>query len=549
MTESSSCALANAAWLASCLPSYLEFRRALKNPEGAQAAVLSRLLQANAGCDYGRRRGFSRLRSPREFQEAVPISRHEDLEAAIERIKDGEPGVLTSEPVLMLEKTSGTSSAAKYIPYTASLRREFQKALAAWIFDLYANRPALCAGSAYWSITPIGRRREMTRGGLPVGFESDAEYLSGFEQRLLRRLLAVPAAVARVPDLDDGLYVTLRFLLQSPELAFVSIWNPSFASILLDRLNHHAERLLDDLRDGALNPPSELPPGVLALLRPHLRADARRARDLELELKREGRLAPASVWPRLRLISCWADAQAKHGVPAAASSFPGVELQPKGLLATEGVVSIPLLGRSGAALAVTSHFYEFLEGSGRPRLAHELEAGREYRILLTTGGGLWRYDLGDVVRVTGFEGRTPRLEFIGRGEAVCDLAGEKLNAVFVGEALDRLKAEGAWSGRFAMLAPAAEGPAYALFVEGRTEARLAQRLDALLRANPHYDYCRALGQLEAPLVYLVSGRAEEAYLRRCELLGQRAGGVKPVPLHPRRGWERVFDGRLIAEAA
>ena len=49
-----------------------------------------------------------------------------EIEPWIERIGRGEPNVLTTEPVLMMEKTSGSSGAAKYIPYTRSLRREFQ---------------------------------------------------------------------------------------------------------------------------------------------------------------------------------------------------------------------------------------------------------------------------------------------------------------------------------------------------------------------------------------------------------------------------------------
>src|SRR5438046_2976776 len=82
----------------------------------------------------------------------------------------GEPGVLTTEPVVMMEKTSGSAGAAKYVPYTASLRREFQEAVGAWMFDLFTRRPGLLAGAQYWSISPAARQREFTPGGLPVGF-------------------------------------------------------------------------------------------------------------------------------------------------------------------------------------------------------------------------------------------------------------------------------------------------------------------------------------------------------------------------------------------
>ena len=87
---------------------------------------------------------------------------------------------------------------------------------------------------------------------------------------------------------------------------------------------------------------------------------------------------------------------------------------------------------------------------------------------------------------------------------------------------------------------AAEPPAYALFLEGRAAPGLAAALDAALRANPHYDYCRRLGQLGSAGVRTVRTEAHESFLRRCRGSGQRAGAVKPAALDPRSGWERWF---------
>ena len=105
-----------------------------------------------------------------------------------------------------------------------------------------------------------------------------------------------------------------------------------------------------------------------------------------------------------------------------AQLFPQVEIQPKGLLATEAIVSIPLLDSPAPALAVRSHFFEFaavdfvgggIVDSRRPRLAHELECGGRYQILVTTAGGLYRYCLGDEVEVVGSSDQCPLLRFLG----------------------------------------------------------------------------------------------------------------------------------------
>lgn len=552
MREELSFAAANGMWLASFLPSHLAFRRAVKNPEQTQAAILEKLLRQNTDCAYGKRWQFSRLRGARDFQNALPIVSYEDLAPWIHRMTDGEQAVLTSERVLMFEKTSGSSDSAKYIPYTASLREEFRTAIGGWMWDLYQHHPKLLTGNAYWSLTPLSRKKEYTRGGLPVGFESDAEYFGGWQQKMLNKLMAVPNETARISELSDCLYVTLRFLLQSPSLAFVSVWSPTFLTILLDQLRLHGERLCTDLRDGELRPPTPIPQAELLPLKKYLRADPARAERLSEILRLAGPIATHELWPNLQMISCWADASSRLAVPAIQESFPESPIQGKGLLATEGVVSIPICAAQGSVAAVTSHFFEFLENdSATARLLHELELGGEYSVLLTTGGGLWRYRLGDRVRVAGFLHQTPMLEFLGREGNVSDVCGEKLTAAFVDRVLLELETERACTPAFAMLAPSFEAtPRYVLFFHGRIETRqFGELLDAKLRRNPHYDYCRQLGQLSPAAIFQITEGAGEAYLRRCSALGQRAGSVKETPLHRLSGWENYFQGALIENGA
>ena len=147
--------------------------------------------------------------------------------------------------------------------------------------------------------------------------------------------------------------------------------------------------------------------------------------------------------------------------------------QKKGLLATEGVITIPR-ANAGNVAAVLSHFLEFLDDQGRPHLVHEVEPGAEYSVAITTGGGLWRYRLGDRVRVTGFLQRTPLLEFIGKEDGVCDLRGEKLHPAFVGGILRDLRRELLLPLGFAMLAPSHKlEVGYLLLVEHGARATLA----------------------------------------------------------------------------
>jgi len=64
--------------------------------------------------------------------------------------------------------------------------------------------------------------------------------------------------------------------------------------------------------------------------------------------------------------------------------------------------------------------------------------GKRYEVIVTNGGGLWRYRLGDSVECTGHLVATPTLRYLGRAGQVSDLRGEKLCEPFVAEALRSL---------------------------------------------------------------------------------------------------------------
>src|SRR5262249_11520043 len=154
--------------------------------------------------------------------------------------------------------------------------------------------------------------------------------------------------------------------------------------ILLDKLHQLGDRLAHDLERGTIDLPGHIPIHVSARLRKAARQDARQARSLRAML-RAGRIEPLRLWPRLKLISCWTSAAAQERSQELHERFPGIAVQGKGLLATEGVVSIPLVEYGGCVPAYTSHFLEFLEDAGTvPKLVHELEAGREYSVIITT---------------------------------------------------------------------------------------------------------------------------------------------------------------------
>ena len=540
---SSRSALAGLAWWGINIAEYRRYRVALRDPKHAQERVLRKYLRENADTIFGRDFNFGSIRSPQEFQARVPLAEYEDFLPYVTRIANGEPGVLTRSPVKLLELTSGSTTAAKYVPYTAVLQREFSRAVAAWIVDLYRRDPNLAWGPSYWSITPVAQEERRSAGGLPIGFEEDSAYLGGMQKWLVDALMAVPGEVRHVQDIGSFRYVTLLFLLRCRDLRLISIWHPSFLTLLLESLRRFWKQLLQDIADGTLSPPRDLSAELQARLRAILSPYPRRA----AELRELGPIEYARIWPKLGLISCWGDGHSTIHLDALRPTFPRVKIQPKGLISTEAFVTLPFAGRW--PVAVRSHYFEFLDDDGTAHLAYELEPGGEYSIVVTTGGGFYRYRLKDRVRVVGRCEQTPSLRFLGRQDLVSDRFGEKLSEGFVSGVLQRLFSQFDLQVRFAMLAPeeTAGRTCYALYLQLDTELpdHFCTALRRLLRDNPHYRYCVDLGQLRPAQIFLVSNSAYEAYGRTCRERGQRLGDVKPSSLSTTCGWSQVFDGGLV----
>lgn len=561
------CKLANTLWIALCAQESNRFLQEIERAGAVQEKILLNLLEKNQTSSFGRRYNFKDIKSVKDYQRMVPLSSYNDYEPYMNRIAGGEQNVLTTEPVLMFELSSGSAAASKYIPYTQSLKSEFQCGLKVWMRDMFHAVKGLSWGSAYWSISPITAREKYTSGGVPVGFEEDNEYFGMIEQFLLKILFAVPAEVKHIDDIRAFRYVTLLFLLKSRHLAFLSVWNPTFLTLLFENLQDWIDMLVQDLEAGSLSPSLHLPDDLRATLDKRLGRHKRRAKELRKVLAAH-RHAPdllERIWPCLSLISCWTSSYAEAFVPDIQKLFPTVPIQGKGLLATEAFVSVPIFGHEGSLLSFRSHFFEFIEYGERDentspqvKTAAELIAGRQYEVVLTTGGGLYRYKLHDIIEVKGFRGACPIIEFMGKSGKVCDYFGEKVNEFHVSSLLSELFARLDIHPAFFMLAPEEDDFhhfRYTLYLDMQKEMpnanpvrELARALEEGLCSNYHYAYCRKLGQLHEARVFLVQhGTGAHTYLQTCRYYGQRAGDIKPVVLHTKTGWSTAFAGALAGE--
>jgi hypothetical protein len=304
-------------------------------------------------------------------------------------------------------------------------------------------------------------------------------YVGEAAAAVFAQVCAVPPSVGELVDHEEWRSQTLHYLKQARDLELISVWSPTFLLKLFD--------------------------------------------DVDTE----------KYWPNLKVISCWTGAASAEFAETVQRLFPHALIEPKGLMSTETVVTIP--DSSGQPLLTDSGFFEFRSGD-ELLLASELEPGQEYEVVATTASGLYRYCTGDVVR---FSGRNHAdraiLHFVGRQGLVSDLVGEKLTDRFVADCLKHLAG-------FRMLVPNAAGDGYVLIVDSDQSAMSTESIESKLNANPQYAYARKLGQLQ-PLALLPASKPWTVYERHQAEQGIRLGDIKAVALRAERYWLNLFKGQ------
>jgi hypothetical protein len=546
--------LLNCLWFAHSYVVSFPWRYSRRRIKQTQAKLLRSILNKNAGTAFGISHDFKTIKDVDDFRLRVPVRSYEEFEAAIGKMVSGKDDVLTTERIEMFGLSSGSTNASKMIPYTKGLVREFRRGIGAWLYFLFRKYPGALRGKAYWSVTPVGQEKKYSSSGVPIGFDDEGIYFDRLSRWILGKVLIVPSEVSIVRDVDAFRYLTLLFLLKEKNLSWISIWNPTFAILFLEPLRAQMSNLIGDIRNGTLSVELD-DPSLEIKLRLKLGSDSKRADELEKIHKRDSKNLYEEIWPHLRLISCWAHGQAEHAVEKLQHYFPKVEIQPKGLVATEAFVSFPYW-KDTSALSTTSHFFEFEESVSKYIfLAHELKRGLLYSVIITTSGGLYRYRLNDLIRVDGFTGQCPLIVFVGKQDRVVDIFGEKLNEAFVKKVVTDSLSTSGLNPDFWMMAPQNEKTTalpYVLFIKsnkGETAEllKLGELIENGLRENFHYDYCRRLGQLDQCKVFLIKFESspDEIYLKTCAELGQRLGDIKPAKLHTYMNWAEKFEGKMI----
>jgi hypothetical protein len=519
------------------------FQNECRKPTETQERLLRRIIEKNQQTAYGTAHRFSNISSFGHFQRRVPISTYEDLKPYIDASLRGEANQLTAERPVLFAATSGTTGASKYIPVTPESRPLKSYLMRVWLSALQKDHPVF-GGRVLTIVSP--EVESYAPCGTPCGAESGHGYKN--IPKAIKSLYSCPYEVYEIKDYEAKYYCVLR-IAAAQSISLIYTCNPSTVLLLAQRLGQFTEKIIRDVRDGTLSRDFDIPGPLRTAIASELRADAGRAHALEKAAAQAGgKLVPKDVWPELGAIGCWKGGTVGMYVDKFDDYYPrGLPVRDIGYFASEHRGSVPMTDHgSSGVLAIPTNVYEFfpVNEDRKPRGAElltveELEEGQWYYIYVTTTAGLYRYDMNDIIEVTGFNEKTPLIRFVQKGKGVVSFTGEKLYESQVLAAVEQ--AFDSVPGHYEFIAAIGEmrgdKPGYAFLIEfaqAPTDPQaiaLINSLEAALRSqNMEYASKRDSMRLGAPVLRIINSGEFDRYRKRAVQNGKADGQFKIMRL-------------------
>ncbi|CAO2147084.1 unnamed protein product [Urochloa humidicola] len=436
----------------SCEEAINEFEALTRDAGRVQQDTLKKILELNADAEYLNHFGLNGRTDVQSYKSCIPLCVHSDLEPYIQRIVDGESSpLLTGEPVTSLSLSSGTTGGKpKFVPFTDELlENTLQISQTSYAFR---NREYPVGKGKKALQFVFSSKQVATKGGIiattaTTNLYKRPRYKEGMKD--MQTQCCSPDEVVFSPDFNQSLYCHLLYgLIYSDEIQ--QVFAPFSHTIVraFQTFEEVWEDLCVDIRDGVLSEKVTVPSireAVAKILKPNPElADSIQKKCIGLSnwygvipalwpnAKYVYAIMTGSMEPYLKKLRHYAGQlpliSADYG---ASEGWVGANINPTvppeevtyAVLPQTGFFEFIPLEKPKAEEMENSASIHYIEAD--PVGLTEVEIGKIYEVVMTTFGGLYRYRLGDVVKIAGFHNSTPKLQFICRRSLVLSINIDK----------------------------------------------------------------------------------------------------------------------------
>ncbi|KAK6121479.1 hypothetical protein DH2020_044779 [Rehmannia glutinosa] len=413
-----------------------------RNADAVQKNVLAKILTQNAETEYLKGFNLNGATDRETFKSKIPIVTYDDLQPLIRRMADGDSSpILTTHPVSEFIVSTGTSSGeGKLIPSTkadSNLRLRLFSLIMP-VTGQYAQ--GLDKGKVLQFL--FTKPETKTKGGIPVRSSLTSLFKSDiFKNRSDNPddVMVSPNEAVHCVDSFQSMYTQMLCgLYERENVAAVGAMFASGLLMAIRFLQVNWQQLTHDIRTGSFNP-KVTDTSVRECMTRFARSDPDLADAIGQECEKDNWDAIITrIWPNTKYIGTVITGSMAQYIPtlnyysgglpivsmmyASSECYFGLNLNPMCKPSEVSYTLMPFLA-----------YFEFLphesnsHGLTPPQLVDlvDVEIGKEYELVVTTNSGLYRYQIGDVLRVTGFRNKLPQFEFIRRKNVLLTIDSDK----------------------------------------------------------------------------------------------------------------------------
>ena len=521
---------------------YQPLKSAATDPWMHQQKLLSEILHQNRNTAIGKKFNFDAIDTYDKFRELLPVHSYEDVRVLIEEQEKAKTPVLNAELPVMYNQTSGTTGLPKYIPIVKSTLEQIKRSQNIFSYVQYQTVPEGFYGKLLGLVSPA--IEGYLPSGTPYGSASGLIYKN--MPRIARNKYAVPYEVFEIADYDVKYYVIVAFALAEKNITYLGSANPSTFLRMLEVIKARKEDLLNDIETGSLKFIGKVQPEIASKISTSFKANPERAAEIRALAEQPGELSFAALWPYLKIVTTWTGGSCGIALNKIKTKLPAeTKIFELGYLASEVRGTITINGDNEGILTFQDNFFEFVEkekwenGVRDFQTIAQIEPQKEYYIFVTSHSGLYRYDMNDIIYVTGTFEKTPTIRFVQKGKGVVNITGEKLYESQVIVAMDKIEKEFNFSTTFYQMIGDEEKIQYELYLEADLDPASKTSVEASIDAqlceiNLEYKSKRHGGRLNPLQLHLLNKGTFEKYKTACLDKGQREGQFKTVSLLLRR---------------
>lgn len=496
----------------------LEFKEARKNTQKIQEKLLLKIIKKNEKTLYGIKNKFKEIKNTKDYQKKVPIINYEDITKYIELLKKGQQNILTKDKVIYFATTSGTTKTTKLIPITKQRTKTFKQELSLWSFKFLRENPTILKGKLLYFAGPYDEGK--TEAGIMKG--SISGYLAHKTSWLVKQKLAVPPKLYNELNYDKKIKKIAKLAIKNnvTQLGFAF---PTEVLMFLEYLKKNKQELIKEIK--------------------------KEGHWIKAKILEKKEFTPKKLWPNLKIVNCIkSDANQEH-IKKLQKKLPGVLINDPGIYSSEGRISLCLKpGAESGIPPITINFFEFEDIETKEiKLAHELKENKKYEVIITTQEGLYRYRMGDIIKVTGHKDNTPLIKFYDRTNYL-NIAGELAHEKILIETMNETLKETKIKLRAYTYTPhiTKTKPRYHIIIEPTTKITKEQSKELLKKIeqnlqnniNDYKQMRNEFGRINPPILSILKKGSYDAYDKKRMT---RGGQQKPIIIHKDPNFIKNFE--------